>query len=169
MLILSSTHLQFSVFDSNVVLRNELIGRYQFDVSTVYVNAGHEFYRQVLQPCALLTGCLRVVLCCPISFTAFATICSGSRLWMTRMRRIKESRGTCGFRWQCWALATDWSCMMRKTALRAVCDLLIAVVASVSRVWTTTTIVLWVVLHWAGQALSEPWTARSNWLPLTCS
>jgi hypothetical protein len=37
---------QFSVFDSNVVLRNELIGRYVFDVASVYVNPDHEFYRQ---------------------------------------------------------------------------------------------------------------------------
>lgn len=38
---------QVSVYDANVLLRNELIGCYQFDVATVYLNADHEYYRQV--------------------------------------------------------------------------------------------------------------------------
>ncbi len=40
-------HLQFSVFDSNKLMRNELIGSFQFDASTVYLNTDHEFHRQV--------------------------------------------------------------------------------------------------------------------------
>ncbi len=39
--------VQFSVFDSNKLMRNELIGAFQFDASTVYLNTDHEFYRQV--------------------------------------------------------------------------------------------------------------------------
>ena len=45
--ILLSIHLQFSVFDSNKLMRNELIGSFQFDASTVYLNTDHEFHRQV--------------------------------------------------------------------------------------------------------------------------
>ena len=40
-------YLQFSVFDSNKLMRNELIGSFMFDASTVYLNPDHEFYRQV--------------------------------------------------------------------------------------------------------------------------
>lgn len=42
-----ATHTQFSVYDSNKVLRNTLIGSFQFDVTTVYFNKDHEYYQQV--------------------------------------------------------------------------------------------------------------------------
>jgi hypothetical protein len=45
--VVSPFYSQFSVFDSNKLLRNELIGSFQFDASTVYLNNDHEFYRQV--------------------------------------------------------------------------------------------------------------------------
>ena len=37
---------QVSVFDANVVTKNELIGSYQFDVTFVYLKEHHELYHQ---------------------------------------------------------------------------------------------------------------------------
>jgi hypothetical protein len=42
------------VYDSNVVMRNKLIGAFQFDASTVYLNTDHEFYRQVCRGVACM-------------------------------------------------------------------------------------------------------------------